>query len=52
MEQHAGWTIVGGKDTCPFCKEKVSLKQLHKQRPWESSNVRWNGMQNDDERQR
>ena len=50
-----GWTIVGKKDTCPFCKEKVSLKQLHKQRPWESSNVRWNGTQrkkqNDDERQ-
>lgn len=39
-----GWTIVGKKDTCPFCKEKVSLKQLHKQRPWESSNVTWNRM--------
>jgi len=28
-----GWTIVGKKDVCPYCGEKVQFQQLYKQ-PW------------------
>ncbi|KAJ1474100.1 hypothetical protein T484DRAFT_1833576, partial [Baffinella frigidus] len=31
-------TIVGKKDTCPFCSEKVSLKALLAN-PWESQSL-------------
>ncbi|KAJ3016427.1 hypothetical protein HKX48_004035 [Thoreauomyces humboldtii] len=31
-----GWTIIGKKDVCPFCKEKVDLKSLHRN-PWDTS---------------
>jgi len=29
-----GWCIVGKKQTCPYCKEKVDLKRLFPY-PWE-----------------
>lgn len=29
-----GWTIVGKKDTCPFCGEKVSLSTIAGSSPW------------------
>lgn len=36
-----GWTIVGKKDTCPVCNEKVDLRALYVDRPWESRNLSW-----------
>ncbi|GMH43666.1 hypothetical protein BSKO_11588 [Bryopsis sp. KO-2023] len=36
-----GWTIVGKKDVCPTCMEKVDLKALYSDRPWETSNLSW-----------
>jgi RING finger protein 121 len=35
-----GWTMIGKKDTCPFCSEKVTLKQLFKN-PWEKQGMLW-----------
>jgi len=35
-----GWTIVGKKDTCPYCSEKVNLKQLYTN-PWEKQGIMW-----------
>ena len=37
----AGWTIVGKKDTCPTCWEKVDLRSLYADRPWETRNLSW-----------
>jgi Ring finger domain len=39
-----GWTMVGKKDTCPTCMEKVDLKKLYSDRPWETRNLQWIGM--------
>lgn len=39
-----GWTIVGKKDVCPTCHEKVDLRKLYASRPWESRNISWNQM--------
>ncbi|GAX79202.1 hypothetical protein CEUSTIGMA_g6642.t1 [Chlamydomonas eustigma] len=36
-----GWTIVGKKDMCPVCQEKVDLKSLYVDRPWETRNLTW-----------
>jgi RING finger protein 121 len=36
-----GWTMVGKKDTCPACSEKVDLKALYSDRPWETRNLTW-----------
>lgn len=36
-----GWTMVGKKDTCPVCNEKVDLKSLYSDRPWETRNLTW-----------
>ncbi|CAM4839867.1 unnamed protein product [Rotaria magnacalcarata] len=33
-----GWCIVGKKQTCPYCKEKVDLKRLFPN-PWEKPHV-------------
>lgn len=33
-----GWCIVGKKQTCPYCKEKVDLKRLF-QNPWEKPHI-------------
>ena len=36
-----GWLIVGKKDTCPTCHERVDLRQLYADKPWETSNLQW-----------
>ena len=36
-----GWVIVGKKDTCPFCTEKVPIKQLIGQSPWNPQSTMW-----------
>lgn len=36
-----GWTIVGKKDVCPYCKEKVDLRQTLLKNPWETGSVVW-----------
>lgn len=36
-----GWTLVGKKDVCPTCGEKVDLNALYVNRPWETSNLTW-----------
>ncbi|CAF4362989.1 unnamed protein product [Rotaria sp. Silwood2] len=33
-----GWCIIGKKQTCPYCKEKVDLKRLFPN-PWEKPHV-------------
>ena len=40
----AGWTIVGKKDTCPVCMEKVDLRSIFADRPWDTRNLNWNNM--------
>lgn len=36
-----GWTMVGKKDICPVCNEKVELRSLYADRPWETRNLSW-----------
>lgn len=36
-----GWTLVGKKSVCPVCLEKVDLKDLFADRPWETRNLSW-----------
>lgn len=36
-----GWTIIGKKDICPTCHEKVDLRKLYASRPWENRNISW-----------
>ena len=36
-----GWLIIGKKDTCPTCWEKVDTKKLYGDRPWETTNLSW-----------
>ncbi len=33
-----GWCIVGKKQTCPYCREKVDLKRMFKN-PWEKPHL-------------
>jgi RING finger protein 121/175 len=33
-----GWCVVGKKDMCPYCKEKVDLKQFRK-KPWDTQEL-------------
>jgi len=35
-----GWTIVGKKDTCPYCSEKVSIRAMFAN-PWETQSLLW-----------
>jgi hypothetical protein len=35
-----GWTMVGKKDTCPVCLEKVDMRMVH-DKPWDSTNLSW-----------
>jgi RING finger protein 121/175 len=35
-----GWTIVGKKDMCPFCSEKVELSKVFTN-PWDKPNILW-----------
>ena len=36
-----GWLIVGKKDTCPTCSERVDLRQVYADKPWETRNIQW-----------
>ena len=36
-----GWCVVGKKDTCPACREKVDLRAVFSGRPWETRNLSW-----------
>lgn len=36
-----GWTMIGKKDTCPVCLEKVDLREVYADRPWETRNLSW-----------
>ena len=36
-----GWCVVGKKDTCPCCREKVDLRAVFAGRPWETRNLSW-----------
>ena len=36
-----GWLIVGKKDSCPACNEKVDLRVLCANKPWETRNLSW-----------
>lgn len=36
-----GWLIVGKKDTCPVCNERVDLRALYAGKPWETKNLQW-----------
>lgn len=36
-----GWTLVGKKDSCPVCLEKVDLRALYADRPWDTRNLTW-----------
>ncbi|KAF8065963.1 rnf121 [Scenedesmus sp. PABB004] len=36
-----GWTIVGKKDVCPVCHEKVDMRDLYADKPWETQNLSW-----------
>lgn len=35
---------MGKKDTCPVCHEKVDLRTIFADRPWETTNLNWNQM--------
>ena len=36
-----GWTLVGKKDSCPVCMEKVDLRSVFADRPWDTRNLNW-----------
>lgn len=36
-----GWLIIGKKDSCPSCQEKVDLRALYAGKPWETRNISW-----------
>jgi RING finger protein 121 len=38
-----GWIMIGKKDSCPYCKEKVGVSQLFKS-PWESQSLLWGSL--------
>ena len=35
-----GWTLIGKKDTCPSCKEKVNLREMFTN-SWEVTTILW-----------
>jgi len=37
-----GWTIVGKKDTCPYCHEKVNIKEVLGNPKWQRNSILWN----------
>ncbi|KAL4451635.1 hypothetical protein ABPG75_007297 [Micractinium tetrahymenae] len=41
LECIRGWCIIGKKDTCPTCWEKVDLKSVFADKPWETTNLSW-----------
>ena len=38
-----GWSIVGKKDVCPYCKERVNFRDLFSN-PWETQNLMWSNL--------
>ncbi|KAI8923819.1 hypothetical protein BC831DRAFT_469002 [Entophlyctis helioformis] len=38
-----GWTIIGKKDSCPYCKEKVDLNDF-KKNPWDTTQQMYLGL--------
>jgi RING finger protein 121 len=36
-----GWSIIGKKEYCPVCKEKVNIKDHLSKNPWETDSVAW-----------
>ena len=36
-----GWTLVGKKDCCPVCNEKVSMRAVSSTTPWETQSLMW-----------
>jgi len=38
-----GWTIIGKKDMCPYCNEKVELRKIFPN-PWEKASIYWNNI--------
>lgn len=36
-----GWLIVGKKQSCPTCSEKVDMRALYANKPWETRNLSW-----------
>ncbi|KAL4856201.1 RING finger protein 121 [Chlorella vulgaris] len=41
MECIRGWCIIGKKDTCPTCWEKVDLRSVFADKPWDTTNLSW-----------
>lgn len=39
-----GWAIVGKKDSCPYCKEKVRIKDILPSNPWTKQTLFWSTM--------
>ena len=33
-----GWTLIGKKDTCPYCNERVQLRQTFTN-PWDTTSI-------------
>jgi len=37
-----GWVIIGKKDTCPYCSEKVEMKSIvNSNNPWDKQGIFW-----------
>ena len=36
-----GWSILGKKDTCPYCHEKVEVARLYEATPWAKQAKAW-----------
>ena len=36
-----GWLLVGKKDTCPYCQEKIQVSAIWARMPWERANDAW-----------
>ena len=36
-----GWTIIGKRDTCPSCSEKVNVRDVVGRAPWDQTAVAW-----------
>jgi len=36
-----GWCVVGKRDTCAFCHEKVNMRQTFSSNPWETQGLFW-----------
>ena len=39
-----GWCLIGKKDTCPICSEKVDIKSVVGNTPWEAHAIMWGNL--------